>query len=40
MAASSIVVGIDGSESSRHALDWAVVHAAAQHRPLTLLHTV
>lgn len=34
----TIVVAIDGSESSTRALDWAVSQAAAEHRPLTLVH--
>ena len=36
----SIVVGVDGSESSSRALKWAVEQAAAEHRPLTLVHTI
>ena len=32
-----IVVGMDGSGNSRHALDWAVKEAAALHAPLTVL---
>jgi nucleotide-binding universal stress UspA family protein len=38
--AGTIVVGVDGSDSSRNALQWAVVHAAAEHRALTLVHAV
>ena len=34
---SGIVVGIDGSEHSRRALDWAVKEAALRHAPLTVL---
>ncbi len=34
----SIVVGIDGSSSSRRALGWAARQAALEHRPLALLH--
>ena len=36
--AGSIVVGVDGSSSSAHALAWAVEQALVEHRPLTLLH--
>jgi nucleotide-binding universal stress UspA family protein len=32
-----IVVGVDGSDSSQHALDWAVQHAALENAPLTVL---
>ena len=32
-----IVVGIDGSDHSRHALEWAVSEAALRHAPLTVL---
>jgi nucleotide-binding universal stress UspA family protein len=32
-----IIVGIDGSERSRQALEWAVSEAAARHAPLTVL---
>lgn len=32
-----IVVGFDGSPSSRSALEWAVQHAALEHIPLTVL---
>jgi len=32
-----IVVGIDGSPNSEHALDWAMGHAAALHTPLTVI---
>ena len=34
----TIVVGVDGSRSSRGALDWAVDQAVAEHRALTLVH--
>jgi len=34
---SGIVVGVDGSEGSLRALDWAVKEAALQHAPLTVL---
>ena len=36
----TIVVGIDGSESSRRALAWAARQATTQHRALTLVHTM
>lgn len=32
-----IIVGIDGSDHSIHALEWAVGEAAARHVPLTVL---
>ncbi len=32
-----IVVGVDGSRNSEHALDWAMRQAAALHAPLTVL---
>lgn len=32
-----IVVGVDGSEHSRRALEWAVHEAAVRHSPLTVL---
>jgi nucleotide-binding universal stress UspA family protein len=32
-----ILVGIDGSEHSHHALEWAVREAALRHAPLTVL---
>src|SRR5580658_3178419 len=32
-----IIVGIDGSEHSRHALEWAIREAAVRHAPLTVL---
>jgi nucleotide-binding universal stress UspA family protein len=32
-----ILVGLDGSEHSHKALDWAVKHAALEHAPLTVL---
>jgi len=34
---SGIVVGIDGSENSQQALDWAVKEAATRHAPLTVV---
>jgi len=36
----SIVVGVDGSTHSMRALRWAVKQAQAEHRPLTLVHTI
>jgi nucleotide-binding universal stress UspA family protein len=33
---SGIIVGIDGSDHSRHALDWAIREAAVRHAPLTV----
>lgn len=32
-----IIVGIDGSDRSRQALEWAVSEAAVRHAPLTVL---
>jgi nucleotide-binding universal stress UspA family protein len=32
-----IIVGIDGSEHSRRALEWAIKEAALRHAPLTVL---
>jgi nucleotide-binding universal stress UspA family protein len=32
-----IIVGVDGSDHSRRALQWAVGEAAARHAPLTVL---
>lgn len=32
-----IIVGVDGSSHSRHALQWALGEAAAWHAPLTVL---
>jgi nucleotide-binding universal stress UspA family protein len=37
MAMPGIIVGIDGSDHSRYALEWAVKEAAIRHAPLTLL---
>jgi nucleotide-binding universal stress UspA family protein len=34
----TIVVGVDGSAASMRALQWAAGQAAAEHRPLTLVH--
>ena len=36
----TIVVGVDDSESSKRALTWAVEQAVAEHRALTLVHTI
>lgn len=36
----TVVVGVDGSEDSRRALDWGVDQAILEHRPLTLVHAV
>src|SRR5687768_6703378 len=36
----TIVVGLDGSTSSKHALTWATEQAVAEHRDLTLVHTI
>ena len=33
-----VVVGLDGSESSRRALEWAVAYARSRNLPLTALH--
>lgn len=38
--AGTIVVGVDGSESSAHALAWATEQAVAEHRPVTLAHAI
>src|SRR6202166_49368 len=32
-----IIVGVDGSDHSRRALEWAIREAAARHAPLTVL---
>jgi nucleotide-binding universal stress UspA family protein len=32
-----IIVGIDGSDHARHALEWAVREAGVRHTPLTVL---
>jgi nucleotide-binding universal stress UspA family protein len=34
---SGIIVGVDGSDHSRHALEWASREAAVRHAPLTVL---
>jgi nucleotide-binding universal stress UspA family protein len=34
---SGIIVGIDGSDHSRHALEWAIREAAVRRAPLTVL---
>jgi nucleotide-binding universal stress UspA family protein len=36
----TIIVGVDGSESSTRALAWAVDQAVAEHRALTLVHAI
>jgi nucleotide-binding universal stress UspA family protein len=36
----TVVVGVDGSDSSRLALDWAGRHADQAHRPLLVTHVV
>ncbi|WP_433353376.1 universal stress protein [Micromonospora saelicesensis] len=36
--AAAIVVGVDGSPPSLHALDWATREAVARHRPLRIVH--
>ena len=38
--AGTIAVGLDGSTSAGQALAWAIDQAAAEHRPLTLVHAV
>src|SRR6476659_4133100 len=38
--AGTIVVGVDGSQSSEHALAWAAEQARAQARAVTLVHVV
>jgi nucleotide-binding universal stress UspA family protein len=38
--AGTIVVALDGSPSSDHALAWAIDQAVAEGRPLTLVHSV
>lgn len=40
IAPGTVVVGVDGSQDSRRALDWGVEQAALEHRPLTLVHAV
>lgn len=37
--AGSVVVGVDGSEHSEHALMWAADAAERQHRPLVIVHS-
>lgn len=39
-APGTIVVGVDGSDSASRALDWAADQARAEHRPITVVHTV
>jgi nucleotide-binding universal stress UspA family protein len=36
----TIVVGVDGSDGSRRALRWASAQAVAEHRALTIVHTI
>lgn len=36
--AGGIVVGVDGSDSAKRALDWAAAEAALEHRPVVLAH--
>jgi nucleotide-binding universal stress UspA family protein len=36
----TIVVGVDGSDGSKRALRWATAQAAAEHRPLTMVHAI
>ncbi|MBW8750378.1 MAG: universal stress protein [Propionibacteriales bacterium] len=36
----TIVVGVDGSAASARVVRWAAAQAAAEHRPLTLVHAV
>ena len=36
----TIVVGVDGSPRAEHALDWAIEQAAAEHRPLAIVHAL
>ena len=38
--AGTIVVGVDGSDSSMHAVAWAAEQAGVERRALTLVHTV
>ena len=40
LPAGTIAVGVDGSVSSEHALAFAIDQAAAERRPLTLVHAV
>ena len=35
-----VVVGVDGSDSARHAAQWAAVEAVPRHLPLRLVHAV
>jgi nucleotide-binding universal stress UspA family protein len=37
-AAGAVVVGVDGSDTSLHALEWAAEQAELEERPLTLVH--
>ena len=36
--AKPVIVGIDGSESAQHALEWAAAEAAERHAPLVIAH--
>jgi nucleotide-binding universal stress UspA family protein len=33
-----VIVGVDGSTESLHAVDWAAVYAVRRHRPLRIVH--
>ena len=36
----AVVVGVDGSEDGRRAVEWGAAAAAARHVPLHLMHVV
>lgn len=36
----AVVVGVDGSAQSEHAVDWGARHAANESRPLVLIHAI
>ncbi|WP_121251442.1 universal stress protein [Nocardioides ferulae] len=38
--AGAVVVGVDGSSGSRHALEWAAAQAQLENRPLVLVHAL
>jgi nucleotide-binding universal stress UspA family protein len=38
MIGDTIIVGIDGSPGSEHALDWAIAEAQRSGRPLSIVH--